>query len=444
MIHKDWIQSTPGQGSTFAFEVLVERARGSIERTVDAQVDLTNVSVLIVDDNATNRRVLAEIVRNWGAKPTCTASGPEALDELRWAAGNGTPHRLVLLDGMMPGMDGFMVAEQVGKEPSLADTTILMLTSADRPGDAGRCRDLGVAAYLVKPVKPAELNRAIAAALPMDAVGGASGSRVDEKAFESTGSAPECQPLRILIAEDNAVNQRVVVRLLEKHRHRVTVANDGAQAIAAYERSEFDLILMDVQMPEMDGFEATKLIREREAKTGRRTPLVAMTAHAMKGDRERCLAAGMDDYVSKPVQRAELMRVLAWAAGGKADSASETATAPASPALDRADALERLGGDEELFAEVAGLFLAEAPRLLDEIRIAIQSGDVETVHRVAHGLKGAAGYVGGKPTAEAAQELESAAAAGVLTDSPRVFEKLSSEVRRLSAVLAEVTCPAAV
>jgi two-component system sensor histidine kinase/response regulator len=350
-----WAESELGRGSTFTFEVQLEPARGSIERTVDRPVDLTDLPVLIVDDNATNRQVLAEIVRNWGAKPTCVASGPEALDELRWAGGNGSPYRLVLLDGMMPGMDGFMVAEQIGKEPLLADTTILMLTSADRPGDSGRCRDLGVAAYLVKPVKPVDLNRAIADALPNDAPPH-SGSQVDEQILEAAGTEPAIAPLNILLAEDNAVNQRVVVRLLEKQCHRVVVANDGARALGAYDRETFDLILMDVQMPEMDGFEATRLIRVREAASGRHTPLVAMTAHAMKGDRERCLEAGMDDYVSKPVQRAELMRVLSWAAGRKTPVAFERSLAMDAP-LNRNAALERLGGDEELFAEVAGLSL---------------------------------------------------------------------------------------
>ena len=438
-----WAESELGKGSSFCFEVLLEPARGSIERLVDIPVELTGVSVLIVDDNATNRRVLAEVVRNWGAKPTCAASGPEALDELRWAATNGSPYRLVLLDGMMPDMDGFMVAEQVGREPGLADTTILMLTSADRPGDAGRCRDLGVAAYLVKPVKPAELNRAIAAALPNDSELKPLDRTPDERHRAAPDAWAAIPPLRILLAEDNAVNQRVVVRLLEKQKHQMTVTNDGAQALAAFDRGTFDLVLMDVQMPEMDGFEATRLIREREAGSGKRTPIVAMTAHAMKGDRERCIAAGMDDYVSKPVQRAELMRVLLWAAGGLPVVKREPMP-PVAASLDRAGAIERLGGDEELFAEVAGLFLVDAPRLLDEIRQAIAAGDTGSVHRAAHGLKGAAGYVGGKPTADAAQDLENAAAAGELLNSPAAFERLANEVILLSAALAEVTCAAAV
>ncbi|MDB5313247.1 MAG: barA 3, partial [Gemmataceae bacterium] len=320
-----WAESEVGKGSTFFFEVRLEPARGSIERTAAIPADLTGLAVLVVDDNATNRRVLTETVRHWGARPTCAASGQEALDELRWAAGKGAPYPLILLDGMMPGMDGFMVAEQVGREPALAGATILMLTSADRPGDSARCRDLGVAAFLVKPVKPAELNRAIAAALP------ASPAPVVAAAARAKDPAPDeesTRPMRVLLAEDNAVNQRVVVRLLERYGHAVIVTADGAQALAALGRAAFDLVLMDVQMPEMDGFAATRMIRVREAGTGIRTPVVAMTAHAMKGDRERCLAAGMDDYVSKPVQRAELLRVLRWAAGLPAAAG---AAAPAGP-----------------------------------------------------------------------------------------------------------------
>ncbi len=427
-------------------------------------VDLTGRAVLIVDDNATNRRVLAETVRRWGARPTCAASGPEGLDELRWAAARGAAFPLVLLDGMMPDMDGFTVAERIGRDPALAGTAVLMLTSADRQGDAARCRDLGVAAYLVKPVKPAELNRAIAAAL-RDTCDVVAPARV-KIAPPAPVVAPATRALRVLVAEDNPVNQRVVVRLLEKFGHTVTVTADGKQALAALFGQEtgsrrqgtgnrkqetetrlspascslsplFDVVLMDVQMPEMDGFEATRSIREREAGTGHRTPVVAMTAHAMKGDRERCLAAGMDDYVSKPVQRAELVRVLGWAAGKAPASVSEPTPAPrALPAVfDRASAVERLGGDEELFAEVAGVFRGDAPKLLAELRRAVEGGDAATVQRAAHGLKGAAGYVGGGPAVSAAAALEKIGAAGDLAAAPGALELLADEVTRLADAL---------
>jgi two-component system, sensor histidine kinase and response regulator len=304
-----------------------------------------------------------------------------------------------------------------------------MLTSGDRQGDAARCRDLDLAAYLVKPVKPAELNRAIAAALPSAPVPVALPT-AKAKTDLST------RPLRVLIVEDNAVNQRVVVRLLEKYGHSIALANHGGEALAVLAEERFDLVLMDVQMPVMDGFEATRIIREREAGTGWQTPVVAMTAHAMKGDRERCLAAGMDDYVSKPVQRAELLRVLEWVAGNEVGPKADLDRTPLPAVVNRAAALDRLGGDADLFAEVADLFRADSPGLLDELRRAIATADAPTVQRVAHSLKGSAGYVGGEPASAAAHKLELIGATGDLTAAPAVLDELFGEVARLTAVLA--------
>ncbi|HEX4612823.1 MAG TPA: PAS domain S-box protein [Urbifossiella sp.] len=429
-----WAESTLGEGSTFYFEARFERARGSIARSVPVPVDLRGTPVLVVDDNATNRRVLVDTVRQWGAAPVWAESGREALAELRRGAAAGEPYRLVLLDGMMPGMDGFEVAARIGREPALVGLAVLMLTSADRPGDAGRCRDLGVAAHLVKPVKPAELNRAIAAAL----------STAPPPPRPGSATPPPragLRPLRVLLAEDNVVNQRVAVRLLEGDGHTVTVANHGGEALAALARGPFDLVLMDVQMPEVDGFEATRAIRENEAGTTRRTKVVAMTAHAMKGDRELCLAAGMDDYVSKPVQRGELARVLAWAAGAPA-AAAQTPAPALPPPVDRAAAVRNLGGDEELYAEVAGLFVVESPRLLAAVRAGIAAGDAKTVQRSAHTLKGSAGCVGGTQVAAAALPLETMAAGGHLAAAPAAAETLALELDRLLAALAAEAAPA--
>jgi PAS domain S-box-containing protein len=432
-----WAESEVGKGSSFHFEILFQKARASVERAVAPPADLKRMTVLVVDDNATNRRVLAETLRLWGAVPTCADSGPAALDELRRAATAGAPFPLVLLDAMMPEMDGFAVAEQIGRESAIAGAAIMMLTSADRAGDAARCRDLGFAAYLIKPVKPTELNRAITAALPTAPVAVAPSAA--EMAPEGTG----LRPLRVLVAEDNLVNQRVVVRLLEKGGHTIVVANHGGEALAALDREPFDVVLMDVQMPEMDGFEATRLIRAREAQTGKRQPIVAMTAHAMKGDRERCLAAGMDDYVTKPVQRTELARVLAWAASLTAEpSEPPTTPLPEPPstvpdACDRAAAVERLGGDEDLFAEVAGLFLADAPGQVAQIRRAVATADADALRRTAHGLKGAAGYVGGVPAAEAARALELIGASGDLAAAEAALLTLDHEVARLLAELSD-------
>jgi two-component system sensor histidine kinase/response regulator len=450
-----WAESEPGKGSTFLFELELEPASGSIETRIAIPADLRGLPVLVIDDNATNRRVLGETLKLWGAVPTCVESGPDGLAELRRRADAGEPYPLVLLDGMMPDMDGFMVAGEVRRDPAIAGVPLLMLTSADRKGDAALCRELGVASYLIKPVKPADLNRAIAAALLP-----AAPKPVRPATRAARPAGPPARPLRVLLAEDNAVNQRVAVRLLEKLGHSVEVAGDGAQAAAAVDREQFDIVFMDVQMPVMDGFEATRLIRDREVPTGRRLRIAAMTAHAMKGDRERCLAAGMDDYLAKPVQTAELEAVLARAADYLAEASLEPPTAPSTPlrgaafpkgpnpdeddlpaAFDRAEALERLGGDEELFAEIAGLFLDDAPKLLAGVRSGVSAGDAAAVRRAAHGLKGAAGYVGGTGVAAAAQLLETMAADGDLTAAPATLAALTRETNRLLTAVATAPEP---
>ncbi len=446
-----WVESEPGVGSELHLESLFEPARHSgLRPSGRPPTTLRGSNVLVVDDNATNRRVLADTLRLWEALPTCVDSGPAALAELRRAACAGEPYPLVLLDAMMPDMDGFAVVEQIGREPTLAGSAVMMLTSADGQGDAARCRALGMEAYLVKPVKAAELLKAITAVL--------GGEPSHRGKLEPTGGAvayaAPTRRLEILLAEDNVVNQLVAVRLLEKCGHAVTVANHGGEALAAMVAKRFDVVLMDVQMPEVDGFEATRRIREIEAGTGRRTPVVAMTAHAMAGDRDRCLAGGMDDYLTKPVQREELFRVLSWieSLDWKAEVAEtspplaqamvETPTPRRAERIglplsfDRAEALERLGGDEELFAEVAGLFRTDGPKLLREIRSAVAVGDAACLKRSAHGLKGAAGYVGGIDAAAAARRLESLATEGDLGGASEAFDKLEAEVHRLVADLA--------
>jgi PAS domain S-box-containing protein len=426
------VESEPGRGSDFQFEARFDLARRSFaDAVVRPPQQLTGARVLVVDDNATNRRVLAETLQMWGANPTCAASGPAALIELRRAA---DPYHLILLDVMMPGMDGFAVAEQIVRDPLLTGPVVMMLTSADARGDAARCRTLGVSAYLVKPVKAAELLKAITAALGDD--GPAPRRPAAPTAARPPGYGPPRRTLEVLLAEDNVVNQLVAVRLMKKLGHNVTVANHGGEALAATKQQRFHLILMDVQMPEMDGFEATRRIRADELGHGRRTPIVAMTAHAMAGDRERCLAGGMDDYLTKPIDRDELFRVLHWAECLDPAAAPGGRGGAAPPSFDRATALERLGGDEDLFAEVAGVFRTDGPKLLGEIRAAIASGDAATVLRSAHGLKGAAGYVGGTLAASAAQRLERLGAEGNLAAAPEALRALETEVNRLVADLA--------
>jgi two-component system sensor histidine kinase/response regulator len=304
-----WLESEAGSGSRFHFTATFAAAEApAVSAAVPDAVDLRDLPVLIVDDNATNRRLLEEMIIGWRMVPTLAASVADALAALRVAQDSGRPFRLVLTDVQMPDVDGFALAEAIRQDPAIAATTVVMLTSAGQPGDAARCRALGVAAYLTKPVKRSELRGALTLAL-----GGRSTER-DQPALVTRHSLKEARHTgRILLVEDNRVNQMVATRLLEKRGHTVAVANDGQQALAMLEAAAsvgFDCVLMDVQMPVMDGFECTSIIRDRERGTGARLPIIAMTAHAMKGDEARCLAAGMDGYVSKPIQPDELFEAV--------------------------------------------------------------------------------------------------------------------------------------
>jgi two-component system, sensor histidine kinase and response regulator len=305
---KIWVESEPGKGATFHFTVRLGASDKPIEAGTMAPPELLRgVKVLVVDDNRTNRRILEGMLKRWEMKVTQVEGGAEALAQLSAAREAGEPYTLILTDMHMPKMDGFELVEQIRQRPELSAATIMMLTSAGHRGDAARCQELGVAAYLLKPIRQSELREAIARVL---------GAR------EHTGPIPlitryslhdarePTAVLRVLLAEDNAVNQRLAVRMLEKRGHRVVVAGNGREVLEALEKGSFDLVLMDVQMPEMDGFEATTAIREQEKSSGTHLPVIALTAHAMKGDRERCLAAGMDAYLSKPIRPQELDDIL--------------------------------------------------------------------------------------------------------------------------------------
>jgi signal transduction histidine kinase/DNA-binding response OmpR family regulator len=300
-----WVESEAKRGSAFHFTVRCAPSfRVSARQPVPLD-RLRDVLVLIVDDNATNRRILKAILTRWHMRPTTVDGGAAALGCLMHASADGTPFPLVLIDVQMPEIDGFALVERIKRTPEVAGATVMMLSSADLNGEMARCRELGVAAYLTKPIRPAELLDAMLLAL-----GSLPGA-------ESCGAVPEAStdpPLhgvRVLLAEDNGVNQRLAARLLEKRGHKVTVANNGREALAAFEKDAFDVVVMDVQMPEMDGFEATAAIRARERESGTHVAIIAMTARAMKGDQERCLAAGMDGYVSKPVSVQRLFDEIA-------------------------------------------------------------------------------------------------------------------------------------
>jgi len=306
---KLWVESEEGRGSQFHFTVLLGAANSKDTKigAIAPPEILRGVKVLLVDDNRTNRRILEGMLGRWEMKTTSVEDGEAALRHLSAARDAREPYGLILTDMHMPKMDGFTLIEKIRQRPELATATIMMLTSAGHRGDAARCLELGVAAYLLKPIRQSELREAIARVLGAHPQEGAI-SLITR--FSLQDARDPSAFLRVLLAEDNAVNQRLAVRLLEKRGHRVAVAGNGREALDALEKEKFDLVFMDVQMPELDGLEATAIIREREKSSGRHQPIIALTAHAMKGDREKCLAAGMDGYLTKPIRPQELEEIL--------------------------------------------------------------------------------------------------------------------------------------
>jgi signal transduction histidine kinase/DNA-binding response OmpR family regulator len=300
-----WVESDPGKGSTFHFVIslVVQKGPTARPRHLDP-ARLRNLHALIVDDNFTNRRVLHGILSRWGMKPTAVDGGRAALQAIEVAKNAGYPFPLILLDGQMPEMDGFTLAEHIHKDPELVNATIMMLTSAGHLGDAARCRELGISAYLVKPIRQGELLDAICQMLDGTA------RKQPEPLVTCHTLQEEKHRVHILLAEDNPVNQTLAVRLLEKRGYSMTVAPNGQAAVEAFQTGGFELVLMDIQMPEMDGFEATAAIRQIEKLTGEHIPIVAMTAHALVGDQEKCLASGMDAYVTKPFRTSELFATI--------------------------------------------------------------------------------------------------------------------------------------
>ncbi len=297
-----WVESTPGMGSCFHFTLRAPLAQEEAASETVPALSLADLRVLIVDDNDANRQLLAEIVRAQGMDATLAENARVGVRELEAAAAAKAPFRLLLLDCHMPEVDGFTMVEEMRQRATIADTTIVMLTSAGQRGDGARCKDLGVAAYLTKPISPTQLIDAIKLAVQHSSGEAGSSELITRHTLPASSAS-----LRILLAEDNLVNQKVARRMLEKEGHMVTVVGDGQLALDALERQTFDLVLMDIQMPGMDGMQATAAIRNKERESGGRIPVIALTAHAMSGDRERFLAAGMDGYVTKPIRIADLL-----------------------------------------------------------------------------------------------------------------------------------------
>jgi two-component system sensor histidine kinase/response regulator len=429
---RTWIESEVGRGSKFYFTVFLDRCSDPPpDRTVPKRSFLRGTRVLVVDDNATNRRIVEEVLTNWDLIPTGCASAREAIDELWHAVRHGRPYELLLSDVNMPDQDGYSLIEQVRRDPSLSDITVMLLTSSDHETN-GRAERLRIAQRLMKPIKQSELFDAIVVAL------GVSTAEPGESSAEiESATAP--RPLRILLAEDSLVNQRLAVGLLEKHGHHVTVANNGVEACALLERETFDVVLMDVQMPEMDGLAATEAIRSRERSTGGHIPIIAMTAHAMKGDRERCLEAGMDEYVSKPIRQPQLLAALRLVLGHSespdqrqaAAGPADELIAPEPGVIDWDEALKICTGDHALLREIVKAFLEEQPVRLAEIRRAIDSENYELLSRAAHTIKGSMRYFAAERVFERAFALEQLGASRTLTGAEEQFGFLKQELATL-------------
>ena len=392
--------------------------------------DIRGMVVLVVEDNRTARTILREMLCAFGCRTLEAASGSEGLDLLQKANSRGELVQFAFLDANLPDMSGFEVARMIRENESLRAVRLIMLTSVGQRGDAARAREAGISAYLTKPVKQSQLLDAIVTVL---------GHREDgerkQKYLVTRHTLAEDRRkhgARILLAEDNPVNQKVAQQMLTRAGYLVDIAYNGIEVLRALERDTYDLVLMDVQMPEMDGFEATAAIRNNKHWKG--IPVVAMTAHAMKGDEQRCLNGGMDDYLAKPIDPQKLVSTVEkWTGRGltkaaaKVERVAEQGQAP----IDVDTALERFGGDFEFLREIVDQFLALVPEQLTTIKSGVASGDATTVEYTAHTLKGAAANIGAEQVRDMALRLEQLGHAGDLGAAQASLSGLEAEVNRL-------------
>ena len=438
------VESEPGLGSTFFFEVAFAKSSEDVRFASTPRTDLRGLRVLVVDDNDTNRKIVHHQVVSWGMKNGTAADGPEALRMLLSFAEAGEPYDLAIVDRQMPGMDGMELARRIKAEPSLSRTRLIMLTSLGRRMEAEGAMRAGIDAYLTKPVRQSKLFDAIANFI------GAPGEAATEEprpVILEVG-ARETVPsgARVLVAEDNAVNQRVAVKMLERLGYRADVAADGLEAVEAVSRVPYHAILMDVQMPEMDGYEATVEIRRLERGTDRHTPIMALTANAMQGDREKALEAGMDDHVSKPVKPEELGAILARWLPYEGEVEAAPAVSDGVPGrtetedvLDRAviENLRELGGSEML-SELKGMFFDDSESARSALRNAVEASDARSVERGAHTLKGSSGNMGAMQMAAICGELEEVGRSEDLTRASELLDRLDAEFLRVRQALLTV------
>jgi two-component system sensor histidine kinase/response regulator len=475
------VTSILGEGSKFSFTIRLEPApEGIEEQSGRGAVYVGGTRVLVVDDNETNRMILNEMLSNWGMTPVLADSGDQAIAELHEAHQLGSPFGLIVSDVNMPEMSGYDFVQQVRDGSDCADTPIIILTSGGREGDAVLRDQLGISEKLMKPVKQSELFDSVVRTLGVTTPEDETEFEFDEQVDDRLGS------LNILLAEDNVINQKLAVGVLTRFGHEVTVAGNGAEAMELLDHGSFDVIMMDVQMPVMDGFAATEAIRKLEVETGEHIPIIAMTAHAMKGDRERCLEVGMDEYIAKPIRitvlREKLVEVLGDESlakspetenlqeldervqpnsGGSQDADTPLDLSTDAPttnstesgdlafldattdesvsegpdasggAIDWNHARVTVAGDENLLRELLGIYLGESRKLMKDIRDSARSGSSTELHRAAHTLKGASTSVGARGTASIAEKLESMAGAGRDDDAMSIVESLDASLKHV-------------
>jgi len=431
-----WVGSELGKGSTFHFTVRLGRVEGAACPREETPRDLLRgLPVLVVDDHAASREIVGEILRHHGMIPTLAESTEAALAVIRSAQNSESPFRWALLDAQMPCGDGFALAEQARRIPGFSEAILMMLPPHDAWREAPRCRELGTMDYLTKPVRESDLAEAMVRVPDKSA-------SAREGHAQMRGSAQELgRVLRILLAESNEVSRVLARHLLEKRGLEVTVAVDGVEALAALENMNaegFDLVLMDVQMPRMNGLEVTRAIREKELNTGRHLPILAMTARALGSEEERCRAAGMDGYIAKPIRANDLFEVIQRVAekptgvGAAVESAKPEQEEPHQESVfDKARFLSRLDGDELLGAEVVGMFLEECPKLMKGIREAFARQEASALERAAHALKGSLGDMVAPQAFDAARDLEQMARQGNLGNVGAALAILESVIDRL-------------
>ncbi len=447
-------RASPGGGPGSVFHFVAAFGRGQEQGEPALPDELKGKRALVVDANAASRRLLSEKFARWGMTPADAADAAAALERIEKAAAEGAQFDVALICSRLPDMEGLDLAEKIKQRGEPAPALLLMATTAAGRYDAERAEALGVAGCLIKPVSEASLREGVLIAL-----GFACPSARPPSAARFRRARAAGRKLHVLVVEDNQVNQRLVVRLLEKAGHRVTVANNGREAVEAVEKERFDLALMDVQMPEMDGLEATEEIRKREQASGGHLPIIGLTAHAMAEDRDRCLQAGMDSYLSKPIEPEKLYDAIAAAVPAEADASepepagdasaadaeekpeTKTAAPPASGGLteviDVDEALRHAGGDEELLRELVELFLEDCPAMMADVKQAIDSGDAQALQRCAHGLKGAVRHLAAQAAVDAAYALETAGREGKLDEAPALYEALEREIERLQRAASE-------